>query len=164
MLIVMAGEGGGHEEDDDHHPPHHEAWYIMIMSTQTYISGASGENVKSSSPNVASSFCHSAGISDKNNEDDKDDDDDNADVDDDNYNYDDGDGGDDDDQVMVPGEWGEEACGLPIQQVLSYHRKCHHRCCHHHKCLIIISMGNIPIHSCHRCHHYQRCHPQKYQK
>ena len=58
----MAGEGGGHEEDDDHHPPHHEAWYIMIMSTQTYISGASGENVKSSSPNVASSFCHSAGF------------------------------------------------------------------------------------------------------
>ena len=24
---------------------------------------------------------------------------------------------DDDGQVMVPGEWGEEACGLPIQQV-----------------------------------------------
>ena len=135
----MAGEGGGHEEDDDHHPPHHEAWYIMIMSTQTYISGASGENVKSSSPNVASSFCHSAGISDKNNEDDKDD---NADVDDDNYNYDDGDGGDDDDddddQVMVPGEWGEEACGLPIQQVLSCHQKCHHQ--KYQNVIIVISL------------------------
>ena len=30
------------------------------------------------------------------------------------YEYDEN---DDYDQVMVPGEWGEEACGLPIQQV-----------------------------------------------
>ena len=45
------------------------------LSLMTNISGASGENLKSSSPNVASSFCHSAGSG--NNDDDYDFEDDN---------------------------------------------------------------------------------------